>query len=508
MPGLQLLQIALWIGLAPQVHRQSDLLHLNLAVRQASDIRSFILTPDRNAETWFSNFQMVWPVAGHYMRLFGVGINQARFFCLLMSALALPFIGLSARRLYGNTAAFCAVAVGIAIPLQYNWVRADGWVATATAIALYAMLRAKDPGRFRLWSFISGVAATSAVEGHVYGGAFSVTFCVLWLLRWLRDRRQGESGATQAFGCFVAGCLIFTLLWASYHIALPGTALSDVPDLLRETWEWEVNTSNPTGQVGLTPANTLLQLKIYLYSAPAELILLAIVLVAALIRRNAADRLLLSLAGGALAIVGLFLAHVNDFYLVFAFPFFAIWFGAWLARFFREGAEHSAQGINLSFAGLFVLLAAILLYALFAHARSLEHGLLTHRAQLREMERIGREIDAMLPPADVVVAGDPGYYPGMPQRLNFASSFSFTWGLPKYQAFGDPEAVIVTPGVDDDWPHLGAWLGEREFQPARCFSGHDLGEGVTILYLSPELMPPQSAIDCTPEDLALLQDAA
>ena len=207
-------------------------------------------------------------------------------------------------------------------------------------------------------------------------------------------------------------------------------------------------------------------------------------------------------------IVGLFLGHVNDFYLIFVFPFFALWFGAWLGRFFGEGAEHSGQGINLSLAGLFVLLATILLYALFAHARSLEHGLLSHTAQLREMESIGREIDAMLPPGEIVVAGDPGYNLGMPQRLNYASNFSFTWGLPEYQAFGDPKAVVVTPGVDDGWSDLDAWLSEHDFRPARCFSGHDLGAGVTILYLAPELTPPEAAVDCSPEDLAWMNNAA
>ncbi len=77
--GLQLIQIVLWIGLAPQVHRTGEFYPLVAGVRQSADIRSFIMTPDRNAETWF-NFFMLWPLSGYYMRLFGVGINQARFF--------------------------------------------------------------------------------------------------------------------------------------------------------------------------------------------------------------------------------------------------------------------------------------------------------------------------------------------------------------------------------------------------------------------------------------------
>ena len=107
--GLQLLQVTLWIGLAPEVHRAGDLIVLNSGVRQAADIRSFILSPERNSDTWF-NFFMLWPLSGVYMRIFGVGVHQVRFFYLLVSALALPFITLSARRLFGKTAAFAAIA--------------------------------------------------------------------------------------------------------------------------------------------------------------------------------------------------------------------------------------------------------------------------------------------------------------------------------------------------------------------------------------------------------------
>ncbi len=498
--GLQLFQIVLWIGLTPQVHRTGEFFPIIAGVRQSVDIRSFIMTPDRNSDTWF-NFFMLWPVSGYYMRLFGVGINQARFFYLLVSALALPFIGAIASRLYGRMAAFCAIAVGIAIPLQYNWALTHGWVATSTAIALFAMLRARDRERPLFWSFVAGVAATSAVEGHVYGGAFTVIICLLWLLHWLRARRRDQPDANKSFFSFLAGCLSFTLIWAAFHIALPGLALSEVPGILRETWDWEAAISNPTAQVGFTPANVLLQLKIYLYSAPVEFLLLFVVVTAALLRRSQADRLLLTASAGALILVGLFFAHVNDFYLIFVFPFFTVWFGAWLSRFNRSAGAGSSRDISLSNAGLFVLVATILLYSLFAHARSLEDGLIQHRRHIQRMTVIGREIDSLLPARDLVIAGDPGYYLGMPQRMNYAAGFSFTWNLPKYWAFDMPEAVIVTPGGDDGYSNLTSWLVDHDFRPARCFSLPGLGDETTILFLTPDLMPSGDAIDCSTEYL-------
>ena len=41
--------------------------------------------------------------------------------------------------------------------------------------------------------------------------------------------------------------------------------------------------------------------------------------------------------------------------------------------------------------------------------------------------------------------------------------------------------------------------------PARCFALPGLGDGVAILYLLPELMPAERAIDCAPDDLAWLE---
>lgn len=504
--GLQLLQAATWIGQSPEVHRGSDLIILNSSVRQAADLRSFVLSPERNADTWF-NFFMFWPLSGAYLQVFGVGLNQARFFYLLVSALALPFIAFSARHHFGKTAAFAALALGISIPLQYNWILTHSWVATATSIALYAMLRARAARRPVFFGGLCGFAAVSAVEGHIYGAAFALMFCLLWLWRWLHDLRQGGRWRDPAFWSFVAGCAIFTLLWAGYHIALPGTALADVPEILRATWAWESSISNPHQQVGLTLRNILDQLKIYFYSAPAELLLLVIVLVAALKRRSASDRMLLLLAGGALLIVGLTLGHVNDFYLIFIFPFVCLWFGAWLPRFFCDAETQSTGSVRLSIGALYVLLATVCLYAIFGHARANEAGLRRNQAQILQMEQIGREIDRMLPEEDVVVAGDPGYYLGMPQRLNYGVNFSFTWGLPAYWAFDEPQAIIVTLGVDSGYSDLDSWLIDRDFQPARCFSVPGFGDGVAILYLLPELMPADNAIDCAPEDLAWLDSA-
>ena len=111
----------------------------------------------------------------------------------------------------------------------------------------------------------------------------------------------------------------------------------------------------------------------------------------------------------------------------------------------------------------------------------------------------------MLPREDIAIAGTQAIYPGMWWRLNYGVSCGFTLDDPKYWPLDQPQAVIFTPGRDKGCHLLADWLLEHNFRPAGCFTGHDLGEGVTILYLSPELMPPEDAIDCSPEHLAWLE---
>ena len=114
----------------------------------------------------------------------------------------------------------------------------------------------------------------------------------------------------------------------------------------------------------------------------------------------------------------------------------------------------------------------------------------------------------MLPAEDIVVAGTVELYLGMPQRLNFAGTCSFSWGKPEYWPLTNPQAIIYTPGWDKGCERLPQWLDEHDFSPARCFAVPGVGDGVAILYLLPELMPAERAIDCAPDDLAWPQRAA
>ena len=106
----------------------------------------------------------------------------------------------------------------------------------------------------------------------------------------------------------------------------------------------------------------------------------------------------------------------------------------------------------------------------------------------RRVIEVGREIDRLLPAEDIAVAGTYEIALGMPLRLNFGGYCSFTREDSKYWPLAAPQAIVYTPGWDRGCHLLADWLVEYDFRPARCFAMPHLGDGVTILYLLPELM--------------------
>lgn len=500
-----LLLVAAFIGRLPIPQIAAEIWSMAGGIRQFQDPRNFIsLAPDRNAHTWFHFFAW-WPLSGAWMQLFGAGFHQARFFYLLPGWLALPFLYRGARLLHGRTAAFAATAMAMFIPLHYGWAYPFNQVFAANSIALCAWVSARAAGGRRplLWRYVCGFSAVSAVDGHPYGLAFALMFCVLQVAEFLRGPRDGQ--AARALRAFVAGCGSYSLLWGGYHIALPGLYLSELPGILRQTWEWESRIGASQYGVGLTAGNLVHMARLYLYHLTHEFLLVLPVTGLTLWQWRRVDRPLLAVFLGSALLIGLVLGHVNEYYFLFFLPFICIWFGAWLARLRPAAAGALPRGaVRLSFVATYLLGATLLLYALQAAVMANSAGLMRARAVMQRLEAAGREIDALLPAGDIVVAGHAGYYAGMPQRLNYASGFSFTWEQPAYWPLAEPQAIIFSRGVDEGYSGLGHWLRERDFRAAGCFAVPEHGAGVAVLYVLPELLPPEGDTKCGPADLAWL----
>ena len=507
--GVQLLLIAEFPGRVPQVYLVDESEHIANALRQFRFPDRFILLPpERNAATWL-DFSAYWVPAGAWLSVFGAGIAQARFFNLLVAWLALPFLYLTASKLQGRAAALIATALGIALPLHFVTSRSDVWVATAIAIALCCFVLARDPAarRPRLLRLLCGFFALSSIDGHPYGIAFAFMFGLLQLAELLRALRAGEHRRQgQAFAGFVAGAACYALFWLGYHIALPGVHLDALPDLLQKTWSLEADIGARQHGIGLTAGNLLSLVQNIVFFQPFALLLATFAALVTVFRSRASLAPLVMLPAGSFFLVILTLAHTNAHYSIFWLPFLCLLPGSWLAGFLQPSSpSEPTRESRLSFGATYVLLALWLLSVLWFG--DLVYVQADHHANSMATIKAGQEIDHMLPDEDIVVAGTPELYLGMPQRLNFGGSCGYTWEQENSWPLDAPQAIIYTPGWDKGCDRLPGWLIDHDLQPARCFAVPGLGDGVAILYLLPELMPEEIAIDCAPEDLAWPQRA-
>ena len=500
---VQILIVLYFHGSLPSYRLWDELFGAGSAWKQAHDLSNFTgISADRNAQTWANN-SMIFPLAGYYMRFFGAGWLQARAFFLFVLWGASPFIFGAARRLYGPAAAWVAFSLAIAIPLHHNWALRNGYVALAVSIALYTYLRARDLGaRQHVWQFACGFFALSAVEGHFYGLTFALVFALLQLRQFYVDWQQGIADARHPFLAYVLGSASFLTIWFAYHVALPGISLAEFPGIIRATYAWE-----DTMGERISPYIIWKSIQLYAFINPYEMGILLTSVSLAFWRNRAADRLLLFVMIGALSLIALTLAHINDYYFIFLMPFICLFFGAgFVDSACAAGQQLKNETLSLGIWCIFIVLCALQLFTAQAYEVSQRPDTLIRLAEQREMAAIGRAIDELLPQEEVVIAGGSGYYTGMYHRLNYWISFSFTWRNPKYWPLDPPQAIIVTLGGDEGYSGLADWLMEYDFRAIACYTVTSARSEAraAILYTLPELNSSVYAQNCTPEMLAWL----
>ena len=500
----QLFVTAIYLGKVPAFHLFDETLFVGNSMRQFEFPDRFVqLLADRNADTWF-DFKGYWILAGAWMKLAGAGLMQARLFNLIVAWIGIAFMSVSALKLMGQRAAFITAACGIVLPLHFVVARADVWVATACSIAFFCHVYGREPGttRVRLLNFACGFFALSAIDGHAYGSAFSLMYGLLYLRPLARAlRRVGSRHEEKSAIYFIAGFSSYLALWICYHIVLPGVNPSSVQGLVHATLNYEVKLGASGPGTGFHFSNLLRYLQGSLVYNPYSTLLCLAALLLTLRYSSVSARTSLLIAGGAGLLILIFLAHFQPYYLVFWLPFMCLWLGTGLSSLdLIPQTFISRTRVRVSFGTVYVLAVFVMLGTL--HLDDISE--LQHPAhdRLWSFTRTGQAIDGMLPATDVVVAGSLVAYLGMPWRLNFGGSCGFTHDDARHWPLDPPLAVIFTPVWDKGCDFLADWLSQHDFRPARCFTGHDLGVGVTILLLSPKLLPPENPIDCKLEHLA------
>ena len=175
----------------------------------------------------------------------------------------------------------------------------------------------------------------------------------------------------------------------------------------------------------------------------------------------------------------------------------------------RLANKTKGYGFQLPIGASYLLITVLCLYSIQSVITANSKGAILQRELINRYVEIGQEINEILPPEEIVIAGDNAYYLGMSHRLNYWNTFSFTWGLPEYWPLDPPQAIIVTLGLDEGYSGLADWLLQYDFQAVACYpimSELNLNEWAAILYTLPELNLSVYAQNCTPEMLAWLDN--
>lgn len=412
--------------------------------------------------------------AGYWMGLIGPGLEQARLFYLLVGGwLALPFLYLTARKLYGATAALCTLAIAALLPLMHTYARPDGTVAAAVAATLYCFFTARENGS-RVRHYLTGLLAATAFEGHPYGLAFTAAFGLVYLFEYgRRVRRGGRWLPDSALLSFIGGCITYGLFFAATRLLVIPGGLSNIGQIA-ERYHTETLIGGGAGDTRLLAVNQEYYGGYFAVASP-EVALLLLGMAAAFLRRRVADRYLLAITLLSFGILLFLITHNAPYYYLFYMPFVALFGGALLAQFSSE-----LDSARVRWAGLVAAAAVGVLF--MAHTVLVASNASEQSAE--DFRQVGRAVAQRVPP-EVTIAGWQAYYLGMPEREHFIATENFyydylgtpdQWGIPK------PEAVILTRGLDDNQPRIYNYLQTMGLRPAYCFPMRGYG-GEAVLYL-------------------------
>jgi hypothetical protein len=227
----------------------------------------------------------------------------------------------------------------------------------------------------------------------------------------------------------------------------------------------------------------------YLAIHPLEFALFIGGIIFALWRRHTADRWLAALVLVALPVLFVLLPKHNIYYWIHFLPFTALLVGAWLAHLFPQKATAPRQ---------FTLAQAAVLVALItlAAAQIIAAGRNTQNAD--RAIAISYEIDAVQPPEVQDVWGWQVYYYGLSGRrfVNIESYLTQpdTQWMTRF-AVPDPQAIILTRGLDDVHQKIWDYIQARGMVKAQCFPLDIYGQEV-LLFTLPDFAPPSAPLNC------------
>ncbi len=407
-------------------------------------------------------------IFGWMLRFIGDGFWQARMARLLMAALALPFIYLCGKRMYGKRAGLFAVVVALFLLPPTAYVRPDVFVGVMLSAALYVYLRAQTTRR--PWMhYLTGLCIALAGEGHPLAYRFGVAVALIYAARWVyemwRTRRFFIDGRLFALGL---GGFTGMLIYLSIHI---------IPNLtqgLHFAKNYSPLGDKITNRFEAAKYLLTLQLEVWLETSPLELVFVLLGVTLAVYQFNQGDRLLLTLLVVSEGLMLVTYSYYRPFYQVHFLPIFALLAGRLLANITTWRDHPSPAGWRSS-----LVLASMVFVTAF--------GILNQNAvsaaddsERAEFTAIARQLKADLP-SNLIVVGNENYFIEI-RSLNYYGIQTITtdrWFLVDYAGYKlwqvtKPDVFIMTYEMDEakytDQASIYAYISKNDFQLARCYT--------------------------------------
>jgi hypothetical protein len=409
-------------------------------------------------------------VLGWLLRFIGDTFWQARFARLLMACLALPFIYLAGKRMYGKQAGLLATVVGLILLAPTAYVRPDVFVGVMLSVALYVYLRAQDTRRPFI-HYLTGLCVALAGEGHPLAYRFGIAFALLYGVRWLyqmwQSRRFYIDGRLIALGM---GGFTGMLIYLAIHI-LPNTDQG-----LHFATNYSPISRTAREQLEAAFFILMLQFEVWIGTSPFELLFVALGVAIAVSGFKHGDRVLLTLLVVSEVLMLATYGYYREFYQVHFLPVFSLLAGRALANLSGMLIGHFPAGAGRRSTLVLVSMALVVsLGSLAQSARSASND--TERA---EFTAIARQLKHDLP-KDAIVVGAENYFMEI-RSLNYYGIQTVTtdqWFKVKYQGYDlweatNPDIFILTSELDtprytDLWS-IYRYMDENGFKFVRCYT--------------------------------------
>jgi hypothetical protein len=409
-------------------------------------------------------------VLGWLLRFIGDTFWQARFARLLMACLALPFIYLAGKRMYGKQTGLLAAVVALILLAPTAYVRPDVFVGVMLSIALYVYLRAQESRR-PLMHYLTGLCVALAGEGHPLAYRFGIAFALLYGVRWLyqmwQARRLYIDGRLIALGL---GGFTGMLIYLAIHI------LPNMDQGLHFATNYSPISRTAKEQLDAAFFILMLQLEVWIGTSPFELLFVALGVAIAVSEFKHGDRVLLMLLVVSELLMLATYGYYREFYQVHFLPVFSLLAGRALANLSGMMIGHFPAGAGRR--STLVLVSMVLVVSLGSLAQTARSA--SKDTNRDEFMAIARQLKHDLP-RDAIVVGAENYFMEI-RSLNYYGIQTITtdqWFKVKYQGYElwkatNPDIFILTNELDtsrytDLWS-IYRYMDDNGFKFVRCYT--------------------------------------